>query len=1243
MRRTSKRVAMTTDGGIPFDLTTVQTSSTQPETPKANRIFGIQEAPTFYPTRDEFKDPLGYIEKISPQGEKYGIIKIVPPKDYKPEFSLKTENFRFKTRIQKLNSMEGETRTNVNYLEQLTKYHILTGRPVGKIPQLDKRPIDLYKLKNEVALRGGVQEVTRLKKWAEIGRILGYARKQCTSMSNALKSAYQKVILPYEIWYAKHKEDVEHIIKKEDSITNSSSTSSDTCEICQKTENEEKLLLCDGCNRGYHMYCLTPALTSIPKTDWYCLQCLTAVGKDYGFEDGEEYSLGDFHKVCDKFKKEWFQKTIAEKGTVSEQDCENEFWRLVENPHETCQVEYGADLHSTQHGSGFMTAEKMPKGAFDPWNLNVIPVAPQSLFTHIKTDISGMMVPWLYVGMCFSAFCWHNEDHYTYSINYMHWGETKTWYGVPGSDTSKFEDTMKKAVPELFEQQPDLLFQLVTMLSPERLLKENVNVYAVDQRPGQFVVTYPKAYHSGFNHGFNFCEAVNFAPGKWVDYGLECVKRYKEFRRQPCFSHDELLVTAAQNLKPTDEMDWLKRGLIEMQNRELKERNSVRTRRMKESVLADATDREELQCVFCNCYSYLSFIGCECADKVSCLDHSAELCTCDLASKTLYLRFTDKQLDEMTKRIISSGTNPDDWIEKVNKALMTKPGPTMKALRELLKEGQETNVPSENLDTLKDYIEVVDNWVTDAERVLNFKTESKSSTTKRRDQRVKDLIEKATLIGFDVPHIDQLKSYSEKLQDFTDKLTDDVLNSNDTELQMKLYQQGKSLRADSIKFNQLKNSLESCSWQEQVEKVISQPFNQKLFRKLIKDAEDLGMSESDGPLLERLIHMEEIGRELVQRIENICKGKEKIEMDQESAILNIGQNQQDPKLSIILDHHLLNRLKNAMTRSKNTIKEIENLLNDQCTKPSVIDRPSLTEAQRLMSMCRELCFKTELIPRLSNALTQMGAWNDQVRSTFMNGRQKSLETVIRESVNNVQRITTSEDKKGIWCICRKAEAGLMIECDICHEWYHSSCLKVPRNVVRSSSSYICPICHPTETTRRVTHLSRQPKLEEITDLLTTGELLKFKPKDFNIIVDIHKYMQDYRNRVQAFCRSRTQLELQDIPKIKYYLRTLLGLEVSLQDETEFLRTKIQSLAPITTTTENNEQIERKLTTTVKRKQEEVNTSRQKIIKLTVKPPTLPSKKSSGKKRQYSPEQERSINKKQRPLSDDAPYRSHHRI
>ena len=91
MRRASKRVTITTDAGLPFDLSTVKTKPDPHVSRKNSRIFGIQEAPTFYPTRDEFKDPLEYIKKISPEGEKYGIIKIVPPKEYKPEFSLKTE------------------------------------------------------------------------------------------------------------------------------------------------------------------------------------------------------------------------------------------------------------------------------------------------------------------------------------------------------------------------------------------------------------------------------------------------------------------------------------------------------------------------------------------------------------------------------------------------------------------------------------------------------------------------------------------------------------------------------------------------------------------------------------------------------------------------------------------------------------------------------------------------------------------------------------------------------------------------------------------------------------------------------------------------------------------------------------------------------------------------------------------------------------------------------------------------
>jgi hypothetical protein len=50
----------------------------------------------------------------------------------------------------------------------------------------------------------------------------------------------------------------------------------------------------------------------------------------------------------------------------------------------------------------------------DAWNLNNIPIVPESLLRFIKSDISGMTVPWTYVGMVFSTFCWHNEVCFTF-------------------------------------------------------------------------------------------------------------------------------------------------------------------------------------------------------------------------------------------------------------------------------------------------------------------------------------------------------------------------------------------------------------------------------------------------------------------------------------------------------------------------------------------------------------------------------------------------------------------------------------------------------------------------------------------------------------------------------------------------------------------------------------------------------------------------------------------------------------
>ncbi|XP_028263835.1 PHD and RING finger domain-containing protein 1 isoform X2 [Parambassis ranga] len=45
------------------------------------------------------------------------------------------------------------------------------------------------------------------------------------------------------------------------------------CEVCGGSDREDRLLLCDGCDAGYHMECLTPPLHSVPVEEWFCPEC----------------------------------------------------------------------------------------------------------------------------------------------------------------------------------------------------------------------------------------------------------------------------------------------------------------------------------------------------------------------------------------------------------------------------------------------------------------------------------------------------------------------------------------------------------------------------------------------------------------------------------------------------------------------------------------------------------------------------------------------------------------------------------------------------------------------------------------------------------------------------------------------------------------------------------------------------------------------------------------------------------
>lgn len=80
-----------------LDMNTVRTpsqsrraSGSAQASPK-ERPFALEDCPAFYPTPEDFKDPMSYIRTIAPQAREYGIAKIVPPETWRMPFVTETE------------------------------------------------------------------------------------------------------------------------------------------------------------------------------------------------------------------------------------------------------------------------------------------------------------------------------------------------------------------------------------------------------------------------------------------------------------------------------------------------------------------------------------------------------------------------------------------------------------------------------------------------------------------------------------------------------------------------------------------------------------------------------------------------------------------------------------------------------------------------------------------------------------------------------------------------------------------------------------------------------------------------------------------------------------------------------------------------------------------------------------------------------------------------------------------------
>uniref|UniRef100_A0A672RCA4 [histone H3]-trimethyl-L-lysine(9) demethylase n=1 Tax=Sinocyclocheilus grahami TaxID=75366 RepID=A0A672RCA4_SINGR len=190
------------------------------------------------------------------------------------------------------------------------------------------------------------------------------------------------------------------------------------------------------------------------------------------------------------------------------EELERKYWKnLTFNP-----PIYGADVNGTLYDTDVKE-----------WNIGHLNTILDTVEHESGITIEGVNTPYLYFGMWKTTFAWHTEDMDLYSINYLHFGEPKSWYCVPPEHGKRLERLAKGFFPGSSQNCEAFLRHKMTLISPSILKKYGIPFEKITQEAGEFMITFPYGYHAGFNHGFNCAESTNFATRRWVDYGKQAI------------------------------------------------------------------------------------------------------------------------------------------------------------------------------------------------------------------------------------------------------------------------------------------------------------------------------------------------------------------------------------------------------------------------------------------------------------------------------------------------------------------------------------------------------------------------------------------------------------------------------------------------------------------------------------------------------------------------------------------------
>lgn len=486
---------------------------------------------------------------------------------------------------------------------------------------------------------------------------------------------------------------------------------------------------------------------------------------------------------------------------------------------------------------------------------------------------------------------------------------------------------------------------------------------------------------------------------------------------------------------------------------------------------------EEYQCSVCKVYCYLSQVTCSCTSNVGCPSHYRDICDCDKTKLTFRLRMTNEALEEIVQKVRDKADVPKAWAAKLEKIMIDTPRPQLKVLKPLLSEGEKIGYYIPELAPLKSFVDKCQEWVDEAMPFVSRKQQNRRKNEKvwrkgsikaaEMEEKEKEhrslecmlrLLQQAEDLGFECPEIDMLTDRATAIRDFQVRArhalaTPGALSTANYE---EMVEVGKSFNVDLEEAVLLEKIVKQLKWVDDAREKRNRALCLEDVEAFIASAQELAIPDNN----EQLIFFKE-QKAAGDMWENKAKelmSAESVHFQQLEALSNQAANIPISKATLAQVDQILNNQREAQRKII--------ALYEASTSPDFEKRPKYKDVCDVLDNLKDIrpggiAFDLEKQQKRHEDWMRRGkklfgkanaplhilhqhmlyvdsrnqhcfALDDRPRTPV---EPSSREPTPERSNSQSNGDSSRSRQREVFCICRQPESGMMIECEVCHEWY----------------------------------------------------------------------------------------------------------------------------------------------------------------------------------------------------------------